>query len=116
MPGHTPNLDRLGARHESGKQESYVRVVIAAESGRLRDRLRAMLDSVPALETVAVVDDRPSALEAIQSDPPDLVIPNAHLFNEATVGFVCAISQERSALPCGGGQACSLPADSERRG
>ena len=77
-----------------------MQVVIAAESGRLRDGLRAMLDSVLALETIAVVDDGPSALEAIRSGQPDLIILDAHLFDEDIAEFVCAISQERNGARC----------------
>ena len=71
-----------------------MRVVIVAESGRLRDGLRAMLDSFLTVKTVAVVDDGPSALEAIQSGRPDLVILHTHLFEEGTAEFVQAINQE----------------------
>jgi two-component system invasion response regulator UvrY len=77
-----------------------MRVVIVAESGRLREGLQAMLDSLPALETVAVVDDGPSALEAIQSMRPDLVILDAHLFGEGTAEFVRATSREWNGARC----------------
>jgi DNA-binding NarL/FixJ family response regulator len=86
--------------NKPGKQETIMRVMIVAEPGRLRDGLQAMLDSFPALETVAVVDDGPSALEAIRSGRSDLVILDAHLFDEGTADLVCAIKQEGNGARC----------------
>jgi DNA-binding NarL/FixJ family response regulator len=77
-----------------------VRVMIVAEAGRLREGLQAMLDSFPSLETVAVVDDGPSALEAIQSGRPDLIILDAHLFDDGTADLVWAIKQEGNGAQC----------------
>jgi len=57
MLGQTPNLGESKAMREPGKRESIMRVVIAAEPGRLREELQAMLDSVATLEWVTVVDD-----------------------------------------------------------
>lgn len=77
-----------------------MRVVVAAESGRIRDGLRAMLDSVLAPERVAVVDDGLSALDAIRRGGPDLVILDAHLLGEDTAKFVRAIRQARNGARC----------------
>jgi len=57
MLGQTPNLGESKAMREPGKRESIMRVVIAAEPGRLREELQAMLDSVVTLEWVTIVDD-----------------------------------------------------------
>ena len=96
----TPKLGKLRTERESDKQETIMRVVIVAESGRLREGLQAMLDSLPTLETVAVADDGPSALEAIQSGRPDLVILDAHLFGESTAGWIRAIKQGWNGTHC----------------
>lgn len=74
--------------------------VIAAQSGRLREGLQAMLESFLALETVAVVEDGASALEAVRSGQPDLVILDTHLFGEDTEDSVRAIKQERNGIHC----------------
>jgi len=63
MLGQTPNLGKSKAMREPGKRESIMRVVIAAEPGRLRDGLQTMLYSFLTLEGVTVVDDGPSALD-----------------------------------------------------
>ena len=77
-----------------------MRVVIAAESGRLRDGLRAILDSFLALESIDVVDDGPSAREAIWSAQPDLIVLDARLFGEGTMEYVCAAKRERRGARC----------------
>ena len=77
-----------------------MRVMIVAEPGRLRDGLRAMLDSFPTLETVAVVDDGRSALEAIESGRPDLAILDAHWFDEGTADLIRAVKQEWNGTRC----------------
>ena len=77
-----------------------MRVVIVAESGRLRDGLRAMLDSFLTMKTVAVVDDGPAALEAMRSGYLDLVILDAQLFDEGTVAFISAMKQEWNGARC----------------
>jgi DNA-binding NarL/FixJ family response regulator len=77
-----------------------MRVMIVAQSGRLREGLQAMLDSFPSLETVAVVDDGPSALEAIRSERPDLVILDAHLFDEGMADLIRAIKQGCNGARC----------------
>jgi len=77
-----------------------MRVMIVAEPGRLRDGLQTMLDSFLTLEWVTVVDDGPSALEAIRSGQPALVILDAHLFDEGTADFVRTIKQEGSGVRC----------------
>ena len=77
-----------------------MRVVIVAESGRLRDGLQAILDSFLALETVAIVEDGPASLEAIRSHQPDMVIIDAHLFGEDTTDWVAAVKQEWNGVRC----------------
>jgi len=77
-----------------------MRVIIVAESGRLREGLQAMLESFLALERVAVVDDGPSALEAIRSGQPDLVILDTQLFGEGTAAFVGAVKQAWNGASC----------------
>ncbi len=77
-----------------------MRVMIVAEPGRLREGLQAMLDSFPSLETVAVVDDGPSALEAIRSGRPGLVILDTYLFDEGTADLVRAIKQGWNGTDC----------------
>jgi len=77
-----------------------MRVVIAAESGRLRDGLRAMLDSFLLLESVDVVDDGPAALEAIQSGQPDLILLDACLLDKGTMAFLCTAKQEWNGARC----------------
>lgn len=77
-----------------------MRVMIVAESGRLRDGLQAMLDSFLALETVSAVEDGPAALEAIRSEQPDIVIVDADLFDEDTVDWVATIKQEWNGVRC----------------
>ncbi len=77
-----------------------MRVVIAAESDRLREGLRAMLGSFLALETVSTVEDGPAALEAIRSEQPDIVFVDADLFAEDTADWVAAIKQEWNGVRC----------------
>lgn len=71
-----------------------MRVVIVAESSRLREGLQTMLDSFLTVETVALVEDGPAALEAIRSQRPETVIVDADLFSEDTADWVAAIKQE----------------------
>ena len=77
-----------------------MRVMIVAEAGRLRDGLQVMLDSFPDLETVVVVDDGTSALEAIRSGRTDLVILDAHLFDEGTVALIRVAKQGWNGTHC----------------
>ena len=77
-----------------------MRVMIVAEVGRLREGLQVMFDSFPSLETVAVVGDGPSAMEAIQSRQPDLAILDAHLFDEGTADLIRAIKQGGNGVRC----------------
>ena len=77
-----------------------MRVVIVAESSRLREGLEMMVDSFPALETVAIADESPAALEAIRSEQPDTVILDADLLNEGTADWVAAIKQEWNGVRC----------------
>jgi CheY-like chemotaxis protein len=77
-----------------------VRLMIVAEPGRLRDGLQALLVSFRVLEPVVVVDDGPSALEAIRNGGPDLVILDYRVFGEATPEFVRAIKQARAQGYC----------------
>jgi DNA-binding response OmpR family regulator len=77
-----------------------MRVVIAAQSGRLRNGLRAMLDAFLAPKSVDVVDDGPSALEAIQSRHPDLIVLDACLFDTGTIEFVCAAKRQGNGARC----------------
>jgi DNA-binding NarL/FixJ family response regulator len=77
-----------------------MRVVIAAELGRLREGLRTMLVSLLDLEALTVVDNRPWALEAMRSEQPDLIILDSCLFDEDTATFVCAVKQERKDVRC----------------
>jgi hypothetical protein len=48
-------LGKSKAMRKPGKRESIMRVVIAAEPGRLQDRLQTMLDLFLTLEWVTVV-------------------------------------------------------------
>lgn len=59
-----------------------------------------MLDSFPDLETVAVMDDGSSALKAIQSGRPDLIILDAHLFDEGTADLLRAVKQGWNGTHC----------------
>jgi DNA-binding response OmpR family regulator len=100
VPGQTLNLGKSKAMRESGKQESIMRVVIVAESGRLREGLQVMLDSFLALETVSTVEDGLAALEAMRRDQPDMVIVDADLFDEDTADWVAAIKQGWNGVHC----------------
>ena len=75
-------------------------VVIAAESGRLRQGLRTMLVSLLDLVALTVVDNGPSALEAMRSEQPDLIILDACLFGEDAAAFVRAVKQQRNDARC----------------
>jgi DNA-binding NarL/FixJ family response regulator len=77
-----------------------MQVTIVAESGRLRDGLQTMLGSLPTLETVAVVDDGPAAVEAIRKQQVDLVILDAQLFGEGTAEFISAFKQAWNRARC----------------
>lgn len=71
-----------------------MRVVVAAESGRLRDGLLAMLGSFLASEMVVVADDGPVVLEAIRSGQPKLVILDAGFAKEGAAEFVSRIKEQ----------------------
>jgi DNA-binding NarL/FixJ family response regulator len=77
-----------------------MRVMIVAQAGRLRDGLRVMLDSFPDLETVAMVEDGPAALETIRRRRPDLVILDAHSFDEGTADLIRVAKQGRNGIHC----------------
>lgn len=76
-----------------------MRVVVAAEPGRLRDGLLAILDSF-LTSGVVVVDDDLSALEAVRSEQTDLVILHADFGKDDAMEFVRDLKQERNGVPC----------------
>jgi DNA-binding NarL/FixJ family response regulator len=77
-----------------------MRVVIAAESGRLREGLQTMLASIVDLDVVAVVEDSPSALEVIESQRPDLVIVDASLSGQDIAEFVRTMRRAWNGVRC----------------
>lgn len=77
-----------------------MRVVVAAELGRLREGLLAMLDSVLASRSIVVVDAGPEALEAVQAERPDLALLDGQLLEGGHDDLIGAIKQGWSGVRC----------------
>jgi DNA-binding NarL/FixJ family response regulator len=56
-----------------------LRVVIAEDSYLIREALRQLLGNAPEVEIVAVCADERSLLEAVQLDPPDVVVSDLRM-------------------------------------
>jgi len=56
-----------------------LRVVIAEDSLLVREGIRMVLDRQPDLEVIAACEDLPELLEAVDRDPPDVVVTDVRM-------------------------------------
>jgi DNA-binding NarL/FixJ family response regulator len=56
-----------------------IRVVVAEDSLLVREGIATLLAAESDIEAVALVDDLPSLLEAVASDPPDVVVTDIRM-------------------------------------
>jgi len=54
--------------------EQFLKVLIVAKPGRVRDGLQALLTAIPEIGSVEQTDDTASALKTIRKQRPDLVL------------------------------------------
>ncbi|MCU0507741.1 MAG: response regulator [Anaerolineae bacterium] len=73
--------------------------LIAAGQGDLRDALRAMLHSMPGVSVVEV-DDTASAIAALASEHPDVVLIDSALPGNHSMELIRAIQLQRPRIRC----------------
>jgi DNA-binding NarL/FixJ family response regulator len=74
---HTRSLPNPAALHTL--RPMALRVAIAEDSYLVREGLRQMLASAEEVEVIAVCEDTRSLLEAIERDPPDVVLSDIRM-------------------------------------
>ena len=76
-----------------------IRVVVAEDSLLVREGIAKLLEADPELEVGALVDDLPSLLDAVESDPPDVVVTDIRMPPTGTDEGVQAATLLRASNP-----------------
>src|SRR5438105_2146178 len=76
-----------------------MRVLIADDSGLVRDRLTVMLSEEAGIEIIGEAEDAFSAIESIQTHSPDVVILDIHMAGFASGIYVLERIKKLSNAP-----------------
>jgi DNA-binding NarL/FixJ family response regulator len=76
-----------------------IRVVLAEDNALLRDGVARLVESQDDLELIASVGDLPSLLEAIDDDPPDVVVTDIRMPPTGTDEGIQAAARLRDTQP-----------------
>jgi DNA-binding NarL/FixJ family response regulator len=76
-----------------------IRVVVAEDSLLVREGIAKLLEAQADIEVVALVEDLPTLLEAVASDPPDVVVTDIRMPPTGSDEGVQAATQLRETNP-----------------
>jgi DNA-binding NarL/FixJ family response regulator len=76
-----------------------IRVIVAEDSLLVREGIARLLDAQPEITVVALVDDLPSLLEAVDADPPDVVLTDIRMPPTGTDEGIQAATRLRESHP-----------------
>jgi DNA-binding NarL/FixJ family response regulator len=76
-----------------------IRVVVAEDSLLVREGIQKLLEAQPDIEVVALVGDLPALLEAVEADPPDVVMTDIRMPPTGTDEGIRAANQLRETHP-----------------
>jgi len=76
-----------------------IRVVVAEDSLLVREGIQKLLEAQPDIEVVALVGDLPALLEAVEANPPDVVMTDIRMPPTGTDEGIRAANQLRETHP-----------------
>jgi DNA-binding NarL/FixJ family response regulator len=76
-----------------------LRVVVAEDSLLVREGIRQILARQPDIEVIAACPDLPGLVEAVEADPPDVVITDVRMPPTSTDEGIRAANQFRASHP-----------------